>query len=254
MRAAIRLCAALGDLARANRAAKRGEEPAARYGEESLARRRFLRISAGAGIAIGIVLTGKAPALADEAGRAEAWVAANRNRLPKTYERFSTYNITYRRAIYRELDPKARQQLWADHIANYRMTHANLTNEQNAALAKVDARVAQLNTFTTRVREKADPEDERLLQDLTQAFGQDEAIALVAVLGPADKPSPEAANSSNSGVLVTCECSTQYDLCYWPSQSNKVCSQLPSCSVTWDGCGLFYQYGCNGMCVSGCGC
>ncbi|GGP83197.1 hypothetical protein GCM10010140_10080 [Streptosporangium pseudovulgare] len=219
-----------------------------------LARRRFFRVGAGAGIAIGIVLTGRAPALADEIGRAEKWVAANRDRLPKTYEKFSTHSITYRRAIYHELDPAVRQRLWADHIANFRSAHPNLTDQQQAVLAKVDAHVAELRTFTTRVREKVDPGDERLLQEMIEAFGQDEAIAAVAILGPADKSAAETANSGDAGVLVTCECSTMYDLCYWPTGANKVCSQLPSCSVTYDGCGLLYKYACNGMCVTGCGC
>jgi hypothetical protein len=240
--AATRLCLSLGDLARASRA---DESEKKLFG-----RRGFLRFGAGIGIAAGIVLTGRAPALADEAGRAAAWVAANKDRLPKTYDEFSAYNLTYRRAIYRELEPAARRRLWAEHVARFRRSHSSLTPQQAAALEKLDAQVAQSQTFRIQAAEAADPREEQLRDELIAAFGEEKAIALVAVLGPAEpRAAAETSPSGDVGVQVACECSRQSDYCSYPAISGWVCSGRPSCTASWDGCGWLWRYACDGMCT-----
>jgi len=199
---------------------------------------------------VGIVLTGKAPALADEAGRASAWVAANKDRLPKTYTEFSSHNITYRRAIYPELEPSVKQKLWSDQIAKFRQSHPNLTPQQETALAKLDAQVAESGRFRKRVTAKeADPRDEQLRDELLHAFGSEEVIALATVLGPPEpRITTEGNSSGNIEALVSCECSRQSDYCSYPAISGWKCQGVSSCTVLYEGCGWLYNYACDGMC------
>ncbi|GAA2359300.1 bacteriocin fulvocin C-related protein [Streptomyces cuspidosporus] len=139
---AFKLFRTLGEL----RHSDRRQEP----GRNLTDRRRFLRFGAGLGIAAGIVLAGRAPALADEAGRAHAWVAANKDRLPKTYAEFSKYSMSYRRAIYSELGPSDRSGLWAEHVTQYRRAHLELSPRQQQLLDALETHVRDESTFRRR--------------------------------------------------------------------------------------------------------
>ncbi|WP_327590321.1 bacteriocin fulvocin C-related protein [Nonomuraea sp. NBC_00507] len=243
-KASIKLFGALGELSRANQTATSGQDP--------IGRRRFFRFGAGFGIAVGIVLTGEAPALADEPGKARAWVAANKDRLPKTYSAFSEHTMPYRRAIYQQLDPSARSKLWLEHFATYRQNHPNLSPRQESILASLEEQARNVSKFHPHnVTDAERSEDERLKLLVADAFGHDETIALIATLGPVEPVNADTAKPDNNAALaVDCECSTQSDWC----TGLYICSQLPSCTVSYDGCGTWYQYACNGMCTVGCGC
>lgn len=227
---AIKLFFALGELSRESKAAESSDHPL-------VGRRRFFTFGAGVAIAVGIVLTGKAPALADEAGKARAWVLANKSHLPTRYAEFSRHTQTYRKAIYAELPPPVRSHLWSEHIAHYRAQHPNATPKQLQILDDLQAHVSNEATFARGTDTRAD--DERRGREVVDAFGREEAAALVATLGPVEPADPKRELS------VTCECSTSSDYCW------HECSQLPSCEVEFEGCGWLHNYTCNGMC---CGC
>jgi hypothetical protein len=73
-------------------------------GSQTLSRKGFLRLGAGATIAGGLLFTGVAPAFAEQRRSAAAlWVAANRDKLPQTYQAITAYSLDYRQAIYRAL-------------------------------------------------------------------------------------------------------------------------------------------------------
>ncbi|GAT68994.1 transcriptional initiation protein Tat [Planomonospora sphaerica] len=233
-RAAVKLFKALGELSQAGRATE---------SDQAVGRRHFFKFGAGVSIAAGIVLTGKAPALADEIGKAHAWVAANKDRLPQDYATFSRYSETYRRAIYAELDPTVRSRLWTAHIAQYRKTHPDLSIKQQHILAKLEAHVGKESTFHPRTTTDMDAADERLQFEVIEAFGKEEARNLAGTLGPAEPHSPTA-----SLALLDCECSTNSDWC----GGSWRCYYYRDCRTVYDGCGWLYQYACNGMCMRLC--
>lgn len=230
IRSALRLFRALGELSSATRDEERNTSiPERRY---------FFKIGAGAAIAAGIILTGKAPAFANDVGQIRAWILANKDRLPKTYSEISQYSVTYRKAIYAELSPQVRSQLWVDHVAYYRQAHPELTPNQERVIDKWGAQVADVSTFT----QPPDVAADKLLQgEAVEAFGQEGAYALLAELGPVE-PTP-----SNQPAIPVCECSVVSDWClpifvrdcYWDDH----------CYKTVDGCGSGYNYACNGGCL-----
>ncbi|MFJ3547532.1 MULTISPECIES: bacteriocin fulvocin C-related protein [Streptomyces] len=224
---AFKLFRTLGDLSHSDRR----QEP----GQNLTDRRRFLRFGAGLGIAAGIVLTGRAPALADEAGRAHAWVAANKDGLPKTYAEFSEHSVSYRRAIYSELGPSDRSRLWAEHVTQYRRAHLELSPRQQQLLDALETHIRDEFTFRTQPG-RAPSKDERLEAEIIDAFGREEATLLVATLGPAPV-------HSSAAQAYDCECNTVSDYCIGVSFCYR-----DGCTNLSDGCGWLYNYPCNGRC------
>jgi hypothetical protein len=102
-RASIRVLRALGQL----KYRKTTAHPTA------MGRRSALRIGAGAAVAIGMVVVGGVPAFG---ATAESWAAKNKDALPRDYDEFSSYSLTYRRAIFGELPADARAKLWAEQL------------------------------------------------------------------------------------------------------------------------------------------
>lgn len=239
--ATIRLFKALGELSDAVHAGKSSDQLPER--------RTFIRIGTGLGIAVGIALTGKAPALADNGGKARAWVAANKDRLPATYTSFTRHTMPYRRAIYDELAPNIKSRLWTDHLAQFRRSHPNMSAKQREVLAALEAHVSNEDTFRAPTG-SAEKDGGRLGSEIMDAFGRNEAIALVGTLGPTDpatSATEEEVVRAASTLMVDCECSTMSSYCpIW-------CSGVPSCTVSYSGCGFLWQYACNGMCTCGCG-
>ncbi|MCA2176447.1 bacteriocin fulvocin C-related protein [Nonomuraea glycinis] len=146
--------------------------------------------------------------------------------------------MAYRRAIYAELDQSARAQLWSEHFAQYRLAHPNLSAKQQKILGHLEALAKDTSVFG-KSSTRTEKDDETLKQEAIEAFGRDEAGALLATLGPVEPTSQAQA------LLVDCECSVQSNWCgvIWP------CSALPSCTASWSGCGTLYRYPCDGMCT-----
>ncbi|MDP9866026.1 MULTISPECIES: bacteriocin fulvocin C-related protein [Streptosporangium] len=235
---AIKLFKALGELSHAGQATESSQD--------SVGRRRFFQLSAGISIAASIVLTGKAPALADDPGKARAWVMANLDRLPQDYVAFSQHSAPYRRAIYAKLDPSVRSRLWIDHFAQYRRTHPNLSSRQQRILTDLEAYV-RIESNLLRRSPDEDRGDERLKFEVIDAFGKDEARNLVANLGPAE-PVRTGPTDNNLVTAVDCECSPESD---WCGGSWK-CYWYRDCRNLWDACGWLHSYDCTGMCMCTC--
>ena len=127
---------------------------------------------------------------------------------------------------------------WSEHFAHYREAHPNLSSGQQQILAEIEAQVRNEDTFRARPPD-TQADDEGLKLKVVGAFGEDEARALVATLGPVEPTAP--------GVLVVdCECSRSSDYCVGK------CSGLPSCKVSFSGCGFLWRYACDGMCTIRC--
>ncbi len=236
-RGTLRVLASLGRLQ------QEAYEPRVQHAQPlGMSRKRFLRVGAGAAMAGGILLSGNTPAFAAERkSAAAAWVAANKDRLPQTYSEIVTYSLDYRREIYRALPAATRGKLWRAHLRQYREEHPVFTSPQESAFRRVEALFAKDSTFESARNELPDAvkADEEMRRELIAAFGEDEAYAISASLGPSSKPSEL---STRALAAPLCECSPLSDWC--AGGSNCAYS---SCH-TQTGCGTAWQYKCTGLC------
>lgn len=237
-RPTMRVLRALGDLRRhANGRPLTEPDPSGRAG---IGRAQVLRIGAGAVIAAGIVLAGKAPAFADQScAAASAWVSANRDRLPETYDEIIRYPMVYRRAIYSNLSPAAKSRFWVTHLVRYRDAHPEGSEAQNAHIGELIRVADRASSFT----HKPGSWVKNLSQKTIRLFGSTEAGLLAATLGPATSSRPAVMEPQ----VIACECSDESDYCDSPAFQCSYRSQ--SCQFQ-DGCGFLGFYVCNGLCVS----
>ncbi|WP_147268023.1 bacteriocin fulvocin C-related protein [Spongiactinospora rosea] len=232
-RATLRFLKALGAL-------RKGVSPPA-GGPESAAmgRGQFFRL-AGLGAAALFVFGKVSPAHA-ETGRAAEWVRANNGRLPREYSQFIGHDLAVRRAVYRELTPAERSRLWVSHLREYRAAHPALTAAKNTVLEDAINVAAQEPVFAAGADPALDARLAGLRRAAIEAFGREEARALLATLGPAGPVSPPGS--------ATCGCSTQDDWCATGS-SCRGCANCSycACTCTASGCGTLWRYRCNGNC------
>ncbi|MEU1804104.1 bacteriocin fulvocin C-related protein [Streptomyces sp. NPDC019937] len=199
---------------------------------DAMGRKQFLRVGAGAAVAVGLVFLGRTPALAEQA---HGWAEDNKDRLPKTYTAIIAYPMTYRRAIYARLSPPEASRVWREHLSHYRATHAGLSAEQIRALDGLSAEVANPSIFD---RGNGPYQPPQRLKDATiEAFGQEETRAIVSVLGPVD------AASAAAGPLSGCTCHQEDGFCGLGYHCRS-----GSCQTSSSGCGWWYGQTCDGLC------
>lgn len=209
-----------------------------------LTRKRFLQLSAGTVIAGTLIVRGQLPAYA--ADPVSAWVRANADRLPTTYDELISYPLDYRRGIYRQLTPTIRSALWSEQFDRYRDSHPDLTADQSAVLeaARFAATPAALSAF----RQEPSASDVEFHRRAQQAFGDVEAASLFATLGPTDVQTMarrEASHLTGPYPDGNCRCSTTSDWC------GRVirCRQTLTCKSGY-GCGDGWLHACVGICDS----
>jgi hypothetical protein len=224
LRSTLRLLRAFGEL--------RDEQPKAAGG---LGRKEFLRLGAGLGVAVGLVLTGRSPAMAaTESAEAVAWLRANPGRLPERYDDFAQFTVAYRQAIFGELAPRVRRDLWTEHLRRYAAARPPLSPQQLQVIERAEQVLGDEATFAGRSA-AVDGRLGELRDAAIEAFGREEARRLIATLGPDERGVDPA--------LADCECSTVSDYCWYH------CSQADNCNWTSSGCGTAWQYPCNGICM-----
>ncbi|MFI0449710.1 bacteriocin fulvocin C-related protein [Actinomadura sp. 6N118] len=230
LRTTVRVLTALGRL-RAQ--AGQPKVAGAQSPRPGMNRKQFL----GLGVAVaGGVLLGKTPAFAQESQTsAKAWVTANRDRLPQTYQAFGEYQIHFRREIFRALPAPTRASLWREHIKNYRDTHRSLTGAQDQALKHVERFIAHDSVFDLTGPE---PDTSDLRKTVTDAFSETEAALLLDDLGPNAKLS----NAKSSA--ADCHCNMTDDYCEFPYR----CKNWTGCAYSERGCGSFWLKPCDGYC------
>ena len=65
---------------------------------------------------------------------AQAWVKANQDNLPTTYDDLVSHPLAYRRAIYNASAPEVRGKFWEEQWTRYRNTHPTMTDDQKNVL------------------------------------------------------------------------------------------------------------------------
>jgi hypothetical protein len=224
---------------------RRHESPAAQASSRTLSRAGFFQLAAGV-VAAGAIMakTSPAQAMAEQArGGARAWVEANKGRLPQRYDEFVRHPMAHRRAIFAELTPEARSRLWIAHLRDYATSHPGLTARQRTALDQAVALVATTALFapggrSADLRRRAD----HVAEDVRQVFGNDEAVALVATLGPAE--SADTARPMAAAARPECSCSQGDD---WCSRAGTWCDGI-DCVRSDSGCGSWWSWPCDGLC------
>jgi hypothetical protein len=232
VRSAVRVLRALGELHDGSAAAGSPESA----GLVRIGRAQFLRLGAGVAVATGLLVKGVAPAWAQAQGAssAHAWVAANRDRLPLTYEEVAAHPMAYRRAIVQALTPAQRSRLWVEHVRRFRAAHPGLSSEQAAVVNRAEKAAATVSVFEQGPGHTA-------LSDLhsqaVDALGPDQAAVLLSRLG--------APATGTARQLPDCECSSLQDLC----TGNRNCQPTDGiCTKTESGCGSFWVRMCDGLC------
>lgn len=231
LRSSIRVLRALGELKHQTSAAH----------PTGVGRRRALRIGAGAALAAGMVIAGQVPSFG---ATAAGWVAKNPGKLPHDYDEFSSYSLTYRRAIFRALPAQVRSQLWVEQFRRYRAAHPELTAAQRAVLDRAEAIAADPSTHSTAMTEAKHATFQQFGAAAREAFDAPEAAALFANLGPATSAAfgPQRPASPESD----CTCSTTDDWCGSPTWCFYVKDQ---CDFV-GGCGSQWVYLCDGFCMT----
>ncbi len=198
------------------------------------------------------------PAAAEELApgcvAAHAWVQANADRLPMTYEDIAGYPMTYRRAIFAAVPADAQSRLWRAHLARYLELHPELDAAGRAMVdeaveltapelfAAVDdpaahrAALERLSGFGERARAVFAG------GELRNAFFDLGALHAAAIqIEPRPRPAPE------------CECAPGPF-----TNEPEACGENGHCDTSIEcnndsqaGCGLFTYIPCNGMCVPG---
>ncbi|GAB3816548.1 bacteriocin fulvocin C-related protein [Micromonospora zhanjiangensis] len=235
--ATMRVLSALGELP--HRQQQADAQPASRS-SLVMGRKRFLQLGAGIAVAAGLTVTGRTPAFAQsETSRARAWVQANLDRLPEHYSEITRYPMEYRRAIFSKLSPSARSRFWLEHLGRYRAGHPDLSPEQHRVLNQAVDTFSDEAVFQDLRQAGVDQRLTALAEAAVAAFGETEAAALVATLGPGEPA------RSTTAMVPDCECSTSNDWCkVWSSGSRCYTVRCPG----WYGCGTGGIYWCNGYC------
>jgi len=171
---------------------------------------------------------------------AQNWVDEHRNDLPETYEAFSEYGMSYRRAIYRAHPPHIKIRLWETHLDLFAGAHPELTAEQ---LAFIEAERSKLGEYMV-----ADPSSgifneatERAIailgRELTQkAFvrlGADVPSAALGATFEEDCNCDGEVNSIDCGIILP----------------DEQCDYMGDCETSWWGCGYAGLESCLGLCA-----
>ncbi|RKG96092.1 bacteriocin fulvocin C-related protein [Corallococcus carmarthensis] len=159
------------------------------------------------------------------------WVDANAGHLPTDLDGVSRHPVAYRKAIFAALSADQKVSLWREHIRQYVAAHPKLSTQQAAVLESVFARLTS-ELFSQAGHAQLD----LMEKQVKDAFGAEEAVAIVATLGPVE--APEAVPPA---LAPLCQCSRASPYC------GSLACRAYKCT-TQSGCGTFYQFRCDGLC------
>jgi hypothetical protein len=211
--------------------------------------------------------------------QAEEWVRAHSGDLPTLYDQLASYPMSHRRAIFANLAPEARADLWREQLSRFQ-AERDLTLEQQEFVERCKRDVVTadnyrrggppkdvLKTMSDRIVALfAEYEDRRIFVQLgpakprlTSLEGARVSLAarLRATFATDSERTPERQGSGFLGVDVhaqtptycTCTCNVEgagefFWECGW--SGNYLC--LTVGCTHWNACGLFGFLTCNGCC------
>jgi hypothetical protein len=131
--------------------------------------------------------------------------------------------------IYSASPPEVRSALWEAHLERYKASHLDLSGRQRGVIEQAMTVVRDTSMFEQGIRssEKIGQTVTALKNATVEAFGRDEAHALIAQLGPPAQP-------GESRLQSDCPCAVQDSWCVSP----EVCAECCCEQSTGCGCGL----------------
>ncbi|MEV0227119.1 bacteriocin fulvocin C-related protein [Streptomyces sp. NPDC050704] len=248
-RGTVRVLRALGDLS-SHGTPSATAPPSPTNSAGGLPRKGFLRLVTGGIVAGTLVLAGRTPALADSEGQeVRDWLRRHEGSLPTRYAEVVAHSTAYRRAIYGASAPEVKQALWLAHFEEYARSRDALTADQRAVITRARAVVQGTPDLFSRTIVSGDGRDQAMapLRDAAiDAFGKEEARALIAHLGPL---------STQDARIANCDCalgdpnwcgSTCHSCCYTQLGCGSTCGCC--CTRLDSGCGSLWEYPCDGLC------
>lgn len=137
-------------------------------------------------LVLSILLSGATAMLAgtlepvDECQKIGAWIEENRDRLPQSYEEFSSYSADYRRAIFSALPSPVQSELWRTHLVRYQKLDPRLTDLQKGLIHEA---LEFLRPDFYDSREKSLARVEAFQEKAQKVFGPERFRAAFQVLG-----------------------------------------------------------------------
>ncbi len=159
---------------------------------------------------------------------AHAWARANADQLPTTYDGLAGYSMTYRKAIFENMNADQRRAAWGEQLQRELTRNTRPTLAQQEIFRRAFELAAQMDQAT-------EPKVSELSRAATAAFGAAEAERIFGTLGPSEQAVASAAR------YPTCNCSTTNDWCGGRCRGN-------SCYWTDAGCGFLWLVACRGIC------
>lgn len=195
--------------------------------------------------------------------RAEAWVTAHANSLPKSLDEFAAYPTPYRRAIWSGLSESVKADLWRTQLDQL-LNESSLTKEQRSA-------IIQMRSFLSPELYKSNAKQPAALQAMCRKDGQTAALladyrAWLADLGSHARPkytTSALAVTAYEGIRAKvnavahrpapfedCSCNSESmcSTCDWAW--TLTCAYNEACHGTPQGCGCLWVNPCDGKCRS----
>jgi len=201
--------------------------------------------------------------LADDVYSAAA-VRQTRDDVGRIYEDLQSSAPAERREIYGSLPAALKSAVWTKHFLDTLARHPELTVPQRDVI-QFGLTLLKSNVLDT---DPSDPNRAALvdapLQELAaraqRVFTPELAYEVFADFGSRTTPVdgaerlPAAASKTvrhPKPTTSTCECSLFSDYCqaFRGGMNGWYCSQIGGCYLSSTGCGTFWEYACNGMCV-----
>jgi hypothetical protein len=172
---------------------------------------------------------------------AAQWVKENMDNLPQSYNELLTTPAEYRSAIFSALTPEIKSQIWVEHLESFLQTN-ELSREQASLIKEAIDIASQPSTFEPFPEQNSELTAtlSNIREQAKVLFG-DKSVLIFASLYTNDLNSAEP-----SAFFPECACSTQSDWCWG---QNRGCRDRAQCTDTEIGCGDFWLYPCDGMCV-----
>ncbi|HEX8073234.1 MAG TPA: bacteriocin fulvocin C-related protein [Pyrinomonadaceae bacterium] len=176
----------------------------------------------------------------------------------KLYGSLNSLSLSERRALFNDLTPEFKAEVWKTHLRVYLTSHPELNEKQRevvlSAIALITPRLYTFAEDSPEWQKNVDEPLRGLSQRFLEVFSRETAQPLLTVLGEAaaqeesspvliKKPALTFKPTSHGVVNGDCSCSTRSDWCSGESECLK-----SACSESSWGCGTFGVYSCNGEC------
>jgi hypothetical protein len=162
---------------------------------------------------------------------------ASPQNIPEIYQKLSDLPVIYRRAALRHLDPEIQRDLWLHHTRRYRLERRGLNRSQYQTLARVEAAV--LRAFGA--------DEDSLKDEVIEAFGESEAMNIIATLGPPDSKAGDMPQQIlERDDLGQCSAGPECN-CHRREANCRPCGKGATCISSPTGCGLWWREPCEGI-------